>query len=149
MLTILFFFLACVSTDSFDSGASVHSNIISPLSDQKEFLLFPDNEVRFLIEGDFSATDQTNQIDIIFGSYSISSSLEVYLFENNNEEAIWGKELLGENAGVFTMTQDCIEGCSLQIIGKALHTQGMEDITLKLEVRSSLEEGQLLISTLY
>ena len=149
MLTFVFFFSACLSTDSLDSGISITSNIISPLSAQKEFLLFPNNEVRFLIEGDFAATSESNQIDIIFGSYSISSSVEVYLFENNNEEAIWGKELLGENAGVFTTTQDCSSGCSLQIIGKALHTEGMEDITLKLEVRSSVEEGQLLISTLY
>ena len=148
MLTFFFFFSACFTNNKIDSSTP-SSNITAPLSDQKEFTLSPNTEVRFLIEGIFSPASQSNQTDIVFGSYSTSSILEIYLFENNNEEAIWGRELSGENAAIFTSTQDCVQGCSLQIIGKALHTQGTEDITLKIEVRSSLEEGQILISTLY
>ena len=101
------------------------------------------------ILGNFSATSDENQIEIIFGSYSSSSAAEIYLFEDNSEEAIWGSELVGENATVYQMNQECNDGCSIKLIGKALHTQGEETITLKLEVRSSLEEGQMLISTLY
>ena len=149
MLTFFCFLFSCSLNNSNDSGNSLKSAIINPISAQKEFILSPSDEIRFLIEGDFVPSTQTNQIDIIFGSYSSSSTIEIYLFENNNEEAIWGKELSAENSGVFTSTLDCVEGCSLQFVGKALHTQGTEDIKLKLEVRSSLEEGEFLISNLF
>jgi hypothetical protein len=144
---VLSFTLACTSQNLInDSGKT--TEIITPLSTQETFVLSVGEEYRFIIEGNFDPSEQVNQVDVIFGSYSASSTIEVYLFENNSEEAIWGKELTGETAGVYSSTQDCISGCNIGFIGKALHTQGTEDVTLKVEVRSALEKGQIQITPL-
>ena len=147
----IFFYIACSSQDIYhDSGSS--KEIINPVSDQNEFLISVGGETRFIIEGSFieeSVQEGTNQIDMIFGTYSNDSTLEIYLFENDSPDPIWGKELSGETAAIYNYIQDCSSGCTTKVIGKALHTQGSEDITLKLEVRSSREEGQIQITTLY
>ena len=147
----LLFYISCSSQDiHLDSASSKEP--ITPVADQDEFLIFVGGETRFIIEGSFieaSIPDETNQIDIIFGTYSSASTLEIYLFENDSPEAIWGKELSGETAAIYNYIQECSSGCTTKVIGKALHTQGSEDITLKLEVRSSREEGQIQISPLY
>ena len=151
-MTFLYLFNLSCSPEGIHHDSATSKEPIVPVSDQDEFLLTVGNEIRFIIEGDFGEAtnqDETNQVDIIFGSYSISSTLEIYLFENNSPEAIWGKELSGETAGIYNYTQECSSGCTTKLIGKALHTQGSEDITLKLEVRSSREEGQLQIAPLY
>ena len=148
---LLFFYISCSSQDIYhDSGSS--KDIINPVSDQHDFLISVGGETRFIIEGSFVEglnQEDTNQIDVIFGSYSTDSTLQVYLFENDSPEAIWGKELSGETAAIYNYIQECSSGCTTKIIGKALHTQGSEDISLKLEVRSSQEEGQLQIAPLY
>ena len=151
MLYFIFFYISCSSQDIYhDSGSS--KEIINPVSDQNEFLILVEGEARFIIEGSFieeSIQEETNQIDMIFGTYSTASTLEIYLFENDSPEAIWGKELTGETAAIYNYIQGCSSGCTTKIIGKALHSQGSEDITLKLEVRSSREEGQIQIAPLY
>ena len=151
MLSFLLLYMSCSSQDILLDSAS-SKEPITPVSDQNEFLIFVGGETRFIIEGSFveaSLPDETNQIDIIFGTYSTASTLEIYLFENDSPEAIWGKELSGETAAIYNYVQECFSGCTTKIIGKALHTQGSEDITLKLEARTSREEGQIQISPLY
>ena len=143
--------MSCSSQDiHLDSASS--QEIINPISDQDEFLISVSEEARFIIEGNFvedSVQVETNQIDMIFGTYSTASTLEIYLFENDSPEPIWGKELSGETAVIYNYTQECSTGCTTKVIGKAIHTQGSEDIILKLEVRSSREEGQIQIAPLY
>ena len=71
---------------------------------------------------------------ILYSEPIVLRILEIYLFENDSPEAIWGKEL-SERVAIYNYIQECL-GCTTKIVGKALHTQGSEDITLKLEARS-------------